>query len=66
MTEIKKIYDFNLTPPIAMLKSGRSWKKIFQHHHWVQREAGEKFGEEIYEIFVFVPYILSETIEQLK
>ena len=37
-------------------------KKVFQNQHWVQGEGGGSVGGEIYEISVFVPFILSEIV----
>ena len=45
-------------PPISMLKSVKHGKESLPNQYWVQRDGGETVGEEIYEISVFVPFIL--------
>ena len=46
-----------------MLKSGKFWKKkSFKTNNEFRGRGGGSSGEEIYEISVFVPFILSEIV----
>ena len=42
-----------------MLKSDKLWKNALQDQHWAQGKGGGRLEEEIYNICVFVPFILS-------
>ena len=62
--EIYKFYNFNAPPFNLNVEIKKILeKKVFQNQHWVQGEGGGRVVEEIYEIFVFVPFILSGIVE---
>lgn len=45
-----------------MLRSGKVWRKSLSKATWSPGREGGSVGKEIYEIFVFVPFILSEIV----
>ena len=61
----RKFTNFTISTPsplISMLKSEKFWKKSLSKPRLSSGRKGGSVGEEIYEISVFVPFILSEIV----